>query len=262
MYSGIIYRATGPTGKKYYGKTVRSLEVRKSEHLRNKRNWKFSNALKKYGIENFNWEIIETYKSDIIIDLTNKLNERETYWIKKDNTTEIGYNMTSGGDGTFGFKRTFSEEHKEKIRQALLGKKLSEEHKEKLSNIGKGKKRSDETKRKISRSKKGIHFSKEHKEHIRESKTGKNNPNCGKKRSKETIEKIRQSNLGQKRSEETCLKIGKIHKGKIISDEHKEKIKAFHTGRKRSPETCEKLRLKALEREAKKRKERNETKGN
>lgn len=68
--------------------------------------------------------------------------------------------------------------------------------------------------------------------------------------------------MGQKRSEETCLKIGKKHKGKIISDEHKEKIKAFHTGRKRSPETCEKLRLKALEREDKKRKERNEAKSN
>lgn len=44
---------------------------------------------------------------------------------------EKGYNLTEGGDGTFG--RLHSEETKEKIRQKAIGRKASEETKKKMS---------------------------------------------------------------------------------------------------------------------------------
>jgi group I intron endonuclease len=67
------------------------------------------NAMRKHGIDNFKIEVIEVC-SDI-----EYLKEREKYWIKelKSRTTENGYNLTEGGDGTFG--RKHSEETKQKI---------------------------------------------------------------------------------------------------------------------------------------------------
>lgn len=64
-------------------------------------------------------------------------------------------NMTDGGDGTLGLKRSPSQETKEKMRQAKLGKKFSEEHRKKLGASKKGKcytkgrKHSEETKAKL-----------------------------------------------------------------------------------------------------------------
>lgn len=52
-------------------------------------------AIKKYGIENFENEVIELCKSK------KHMNEREIYWIDKLNATDknIAYNITKGGDG-------------------------------------------------------------------------------------------------------------------------------------------------------------------
>lgn len=67
------------------------------------------NAMRKHGIDNFKIEVIEVCSN------IEQLKEREKYWIKelKSRTTENGYNLTEGGDGTFG--RKHSEETKEKI---------------------------------------------------------------------------------------------------------------------------------------------------
>lgn len=48
----------------------------------------------------------------------------------------------------------FTPEHREKLRQAKLGKKLTEEHKENVGRAQLGRKLSEETKRKISETKK------------------------------------------------------------------------------------------------------------
>jgi group I intron endonuclease len=196
MYSGIIYCAISPSGKKYYGKTVRTLSARKREHSKNKRHWIFTDALRKYGVDNFNWLIIETLSAVNKKDLKNLLDEREKYWIAKDNTQEreFGYNMLSGGDGTFGYKRTFSEEHKKKISEALKGRKLPKEVKGKISRVLKGKKKSKEGRKNMSEGRRGIQFSEAHCENIRKSKTGDKNPNWSKPRSEETKIKISESN--------------------------------------------------------------------
>ena len=54
-------------------------------------------AMRKYGIENFQFEIIEECASS-------QLNDKEQYWIKyyQSNNKEKGYNMTAGGQQNFG----------------------------------------------------------------------------------------------------------------------------------------------------------------
>jgi group I intron endonuclease len=50
-------------------------------------------AINKYGIDNFDRIILERCVSK------EELNEREKYWIAKNNTIENGYNLTEGGTG-------------------------------------------------------------------------------------------------------------------------------------------------------------------
>lgn len=113
-------------------------------------------------------------------------------------------NLTNGGEGTSGIKRT--EEQKEKISKALKGhvksaetiKKLSEAHK-KITNIG--------------RFKNGVavrlnqKHTKESCEKMSESRTGEKNHRFGNVVSEETKAKIRAKRLGKHHSEETKAKM-------------------------------------------------------
>ena len=92
---GVIYKATNMLNKKsYIGQTRRSLEIRKKEHELdsnlNKSNSAFHFALKKYGFDNFSWEILEECDDD-------QLNAKEIFWIDYYDTYISGYNMTVGG---------------------------------------------------------------------------------------------------------------------------------------------------------------------
>jgi len=86
-------------------------------------------AIKKYGIENFQKEILENFIED-----KEKLNEREIFWIKKLNSRDkkIGYNIASGGQGGDFLSEEQKEKRGKKISEARKGKKLSEMHKEKI----------------------------------------------------------------------------------------------------------------------------------
>lgn len=142
---GIIYKATNLINDKcYIGQTISSLAHRKRQHkceaVNNYSNMILSKSIRKYGWENFSWEIICECSA------RKELNEKETFYIENYNTyTPNGYNLTKGGDGISGFH--WSEESKQKQRERNLGKKLSEEHKKNISNgtIGKCRKYSDET---------------------------------------------------------------------------------------------------------------------
>lgn len=138
-----------PNGKMYIGKTIHSLETRKTQHKsdaerhKNKYNIVFYNAINKYGWDNLKWYIIDTAETEDI------LLEKEKYWIKYYNTylyfeNSMGYNLTLGGDGIGGLHQR--KETKEKISRyqkihgsPRQGKHLSEESKLKISKAHIGK---------------------------------------------------------------------------------------------------------------------------
>lgn len=160
MFTGIIYQAKSPSGKFYYGKSGKTLEERINEHnIKSKieKNKHFYTAIRKYGINQFEWAVLEKYERETKCELNIILNERESHWIKENKSylREYGYNMTMGGDGALGLKRIFSEEHKRKISESKKGKKLSEEHKRKISESEKGRIFPEEVKKKISKANSG-----------------------------------------------------------------------------------------------------------
>ena len=100
--TGIIYSATNlNNGKTYVGKSINSLETRKKNHLKCLKNPKtyFYKALRKYGSENFFWEIIEIINCEDREKLNRILNKYEIYYIKVMDTINSGYNGTHGGTG-------------------------------------------------------------------------------------------------------------------------------------------------------------------
>jgi group I intron endonuclease len=137
-------------------------------------------AIKKYGIENFQREVI--VKCDPSINLI-----LEEKYIKEYNTLQPnGYNISpTGGTNKNGGK--LSEETKNKISKKLKGRKawnkgipFSRESKQKMSDKRKGIKLSEETKQKMTVFQKGRIKSPEECKNISESKKGQNNPMYGK----------------------------------------------------------------------------------
>lgn len=166
---GIIYKYTNKiNGKVYIGQTVNE-EKRKKEHRGAYGNYPFHRAIRKYGWDNFDYEVVFTTISSDLDRLKYLLDTMEKYFIKKYNSFgEGGYNCTLGGGGSLGRKQT--EEAKKRISEKNSGKKPSEETRRKLSiasrNMsaetrrklsiaGTGRKHTEEAKRKISESKKG-----------------------------------------------------------------------------------------------------------
>lgn len=95
----IIYKATNKINEKIYvGQTTRTLKERRKEHEQSAiggyTEMVFGRALRKYGIENFEWEIIDTAET------IEELNEKEIYWIDKlESLIDYGhgYNCNKGG---------------------------------------------------------------------------------------------------------------------------------------------------------------------
>ena len=128
-------------GKTYIGFTHKVLEKRIIEHnsaSKSGSNYLLHKAIRKYGINSFNWEcIFESFDKNYI------LSEMENYFIVESNSyfeTGLGYNMTFGGQGgMLGKKHT--EQTKDKLKLArekrivepMLGKKHSDGAKEKMS---------------------------------------------------------------------------------------------------------------------------------
>lgn len=116
-----IYKATNKiNGKSYIGFDC-NWPYRKCAHkhaVKRESTLIFHNAIRKHGWENFNWEVLEQSENREVT-----LNLREEYHIKQYNTHYIhgnGYNMTYGGEATFGWVP--SEETKRKISQANKGR--------------------------------------------------------------------------------------------------------------------------------------------
>lgn len=145
-------------------------------------------AMKKYGVENFVYEVIAMCKNQKDAD------ETETMLIKQydSRNKNFGYNVAPGGDAPWnrGLPKEFnpltgmprSEKTKEKISQGSLGKIMppcSEERKKKMSSMYSGRILPDEW-----------------------------------------INKIADSNRGQKRSEESKKKMSDVHIGLQAGEKH------------------------------------------
>lgn len=115
----LIYRATNiVNGKSYIGKTEKSLNVRKDQHLmaaKNKSKFAFHKAIAKYGEDAFEWHVCETCEK------SEDLSVKEKEYIQLyESFGKNGYNMTAGGEGQSGWapsdatRATWSKQRKGK----------------------------------------------------------------------------------------------------------------------------------------------------
>lgn len=94
-----IYKITNKTNKKSYIGLSMNIEMRWESHIKyafkncndSYHKNKFYNAIRKYGKDNFTFEILEECKKEELMD-------REKFWIKYYDTLNNGYNLTVGGD--------------------------------------------------------------------------------------------------------------------------------------------------------------------
>ena len=168
----------------------------------------FKNTLKKYGKKNFKKEILEIFESR----KESHANEKKYIRLYETHVSQGGYNISwKGGYGSI--NDTLSEETKQKIREAHIGKKFSESHIRNLSESHKG----------ITYENRILNFG------------GELNPFYGKKHSKESKEIMKQKKLGKKQSEEhkQNRSISMMGKNKYKrTEEHKQKISNSVKGKK------------------------------
>lgn len=170
---GVIYRYTSPSGKIYIGQTVDEKRRRRDFLCTTKiySGPKINRARKKYGPENFKYDVLIRCESDNEEELHNYLNILEIGLIKMFDSANNGYNACDGGQKSVkGFHH--SDDARKKMSEIKKGKPswnkgipMSEETKTKQreSHIGKkhfGVHPTEETKRKISESHKGLHYMK------------------------------------------------------------------------------------------------------
>lgn len=114
LYTNLI------NGKKYVGQT-NNIKRRKKQHLDDSYNCYNENrykqpihcAIRKYGIENFDFQVLESCNDQ-------EASDREQYWIKYYKTlASNGYNLTNGGESGGNGASRFSESEKEEIRKRL-----------------------------------------------------------------------------------------------------------------------------------------------
>lgn len=125
---GLIYCLTSPSGKKYVGLTTQKLNRRLNQHKNDlKKKTAFSNAIRKYGIENFEVEVLCDDIQDQ--DLLNILECEHIAKLAQDGF--VLYNHTNGGGGLVGYTRT--EKSKLAISKSVKDRWQSQEYREKAS---------------------------------------------------------------------------------------------------------------------------------
>jgi group I intron endonuclease len=177
MVKYCVYKHTSPSGKVYIGITCLKPEKRFSNGRGYDKRTVFGKAIKKYGWNNFKHEILFSELTET------EAKSKEKELIEQHNSTsrEYGYNMSLGGDGTPGVKK--SDEQRKEISRRITGK----------GNPFYGKKHTKETKSLISQNHAdfngenhpsyGLTRSEESRKRMSKSHadvSGENNPNWGK----------------------------------------------------------------------------------
>lgn len=105
MFKGYIYKCTCViSGKSYVGLTTKTIEERKKEHLHSSYNpndntykTHLHSAIRKYGIENFEWSIVEEIEGSDITTVIATLRGLEVKYVAFYDSFHNGYNLTPGG---------------------------------------------------------------------------------------------------------------------------------------------------------------------
>ena len=122
-----IYKITNKiNGKSYIGKSV-DIEKRFDKHKKyqSEKNKVLYKAIKKYGIDNFSFEVIDVCNKE-------ELDGKEKYYIEKFNTFVSGYNMTIGGDGGDTWSKNKNREKSIKKQKISFSKTIKNMPKEKF----------------------------------------------------------------------------------------------------------------------------------
>lgn len=117
---GVIYLATCKVnGKQYVGKSKTDMTARRDGHRRAAKKGSklvLHCAIRKYGWENFEWDVVEENVAEEDLD---KMEIENIKWFRS--KVPKGYNMTDGGDGGATFQgRKHTPETKLKMSQVKL----------------------------------------------------------------------------------------------------------------------------------------------
>lgn len=118
-----IYKITNLINKKVYIGQSTNIERRWNEHRKRiddpkMKHYPLYRAFKKYGIDNFSFEVVEKCN-------TKELNELEKFYIQQYNcVVPLGYNCTLGGETSVPI--TLTQEKAEEIKQLLMTTSISQ----------------------------------------------------------------------------------------------------------------------------------------
>ena len=134
------------TGEVYIGQTCQPLKRRIGCHMRQPGCSRLNRALRKYGMDAFTVEVIDSATS------RSALNLLESAWIAAyDCVSPKGYNLMTGGSAP-----VVSDETRARMAEAHKGSTCSEETKAKISAANKGTVHSEEIRERMSAAHRGI----------------------------------------------------------------------------------------------------------
>ena len=218
-----VYKITNKVDNMIYIGQSWNIEKRWKIHKSHSHNERLKRSIKKYGIENFTFEMLFTInpESDTKKNIQIEIDKKEKEYILLYNSINEGYNLREGGSEKWPLPqwqkeklnrnkpKHHSEETKRKMSEAHKGKVISEEQKKMISAVHKGKIVTEETRKKMSESSKNKIVSEETRKKI--SKAMKNRV-----LTKEWKNKISKSNAKKDHSWRNhsvlCIETGIIYK--------------------------------------------------
>ena len=204
-----LYRITNKLNGKVYIGQATDIAKRWHDHrtaaLNSRPTQIIHHALIKYGLDNFEFEIIAMCKSQY------DANVSETELVKQYNSFIVngeGYNATLGG-----MNAPKTDEWKKKVSESLMGHEVTKETRDKVSKGNTGKIRSKEFKKDVGDFWRGKWRSEGHRTNLSNSLKG--NKNClGHKHSDESKQKMSKATKGKRPSENAIFKSIEKTKGR------------------------------------------------